>query len=76
MNKAFKEQVTKCMKNTFGAIIQPHISKILSKKQKKTVSIINVLQDKKNPKNVFKVLSCVIYTIINNYVCIDYLVSE
>ena len=29
-----------------------------------------------NPKNVFKVLSCVIYTIIINYVCIDYLASE
>ena len=25
----------------------------------------------KNPKKYFKVLSCVIYTIINNYVCID-----
>ena len=31
---------------------------------------------KKNPKKIFIVLSCVIYTIINNYVCIDYLGSE
>ena len=30
-NKAFKEQVTKCMKNTLGAMTQEHISKILSK---------------------------------------------
>ena len=27
-------------------------------------------------KKKFKVLSCVIYTIIKNYVCIDYLGSE
>ena len=36
----------------------------------------NVLWDKKNPKKVFKVLSCVIYKIIRNYVYIDYLASE
>ena len=46
INKSFKEQVNKCMENTFGAITQPHISKILSKKYK-SVSIINVLWDKK-----------------------------
>ena len=32
------------MKTTFGAITQPHIIKIL---EKKSVRIINVLQDKK-----------------------------
>ena len=29
-----------------------------------------------NPKKAFRVLSCVIYTIIGNYVCIDYLACE
>ena len=43
MNKSFKNQVTKCMKSTFGAITQPHISKILSKIKYKSVSIINAL---------------------------------
>ena len=28
IKKSFKEQVTKCMKTKFGAITQPHISKI------------------------------------------------
>ena len=42
INKAFKEQVTKFIKTTFVAITQPHISKILLKKNK-SVSIINVL---------------------------------
>ena len=29
-----------------------------------------------NPRKMFKVLSCVIYTIIDRYVCIDYLCTE
>ena len=29
-----------------------------------------------NTRKMFKVLSCVIYTIIDRYVCIDYLVTE
>ena len=35
INKSFKEQVTKCMTTTFGAITQPRISKILEKQIKK-----------------------------------------
>ena len=31
INKDYKEQVTKYMKNTFGSITQQYISKILSK---------------------------------------------
>ena len=45
-NTASKEQVNKFMRTTFGAIIQPHISKILEKKWK-SVNIINVLLDNK-----------------------------
>ena len=41
-NKAFKDQVTKCMKNTFGEMTKQHIGKILSKKNK-SVSIIYFL---------------------------------
>ena len=29
-----------------------------------------------NPRKMFRVLSCVIYTIIERYVCIDYLCKE
>ena len=32
INISLKEQVTKFMKTTFGAIIKPHISKILEKR--------------------------------------------
>ena len=33
VNKAFKEQVTKCMETTFGVMTQQNIIKILFKKQ-------------------------------------------
>ena len=29
--------------------------------------------NKEKPKKVYKVLSCVVYSLIENYVCIDYL---
>ena len=32
--------------------------------------------EKTNPIKVFRVLSCVIYTVIDKYVCIDYLGTE
>ena len=76
INKAFKEQVTKCMKTTFGAITKPHIITILSKNITKVLVLLMFYETRKNPKKVFKVLSCVIYIIIINYVCIDYLASE
>ena len=34
------------------------------------------MKPERNPKKMFKVLSCVIYKIIRNYVCIDYLGSD
>ena len=76
INKVFKEQVTKCMKTTFGEIAQSHISIILAKKNTRVLALLMFYETRKNPKKVFKVLSYVIYTIIRNYVCIDYLASE
>ena len=74
-SKALKKQVTKCMKTAFGAIIQQHISKILSKNNTRVFALFMFYETRKKIKN-FKVLSCVIYTIISNYVCIDYLGSK
>ena len=71
INKSFKEQVTKCMKTKFSAITQPHISL-----KKIVLALLIFYETRKNPKKVFKVLSCVLYKIISNYVCIDYLSSE
>ena len=76
MKKSLKEQVTNYTKTTFGAITQPHISKILAKENTRVLALLMFYETRKNPRKVFKVLSCVIYTIINNYVCIDYLASD
>ena len=77
INKAFKEQVTKCMKTAFGAIIQQHISKILSKNNTRVFALFMFYETRqKKPKKLFTVLSCVIYKIISNYVKTDYLCYE
>ena len=70
LNKAFKDQVTKCMKTTFVEMTQPRISKALFKKSTRVLALLMFHETRKNPKKVFKVL------IICNYVCIDYLDSE
>ena len=68
--------MTKCIKATFGAITPPHISKILSKTNTRVLKLFMFYEKRKNLKKFFKVLSCIIYTIIRNYVCIGYLASE
>ena len=40
------------------------------------LALLIFYETRKCPKKFFKVLSCVIYTIIRNYVCIDYLGYE
>ena len=62
------------MKATFDAITQPHTSK--KNKKTRVLALLMFYGTRKKHKKVFKVLSCVIYTIIKNYVCIDYLASE
>ena len=76
INRSFKEQLNKCMKNTFVAMTQQHISKILSKINTRVLALFMFYETRQKNKENFKVFSCVIYTIINNYVYIDYLGSE
>ena len=65
----------KCVYTIFGEITQPFIKTTLStKKEHNCVSINNVYETKvDNPKKYFIVLGCVVYSIIKNYVFIDYL---
>ena len=76
INKAFNEKVTKCMKTKSSAITQPHITIISAKNTTRVLELIMLYETRNNPKKVFKVLSYVIYIIISNYVCIEYLASE
>ena len=77
IKKSFKEQLKICMKTTFVTMTQQHISKILLKPNTRVLSLVMFYEtrQKKSKKNS-KVLSCVMYTIISNYFCIDYLGSE
>ena len=76
VNKAFIEQVNKCMNNIFGKITQPHIRTRLAKNNTRVLALLLFYETRKNPKKAFRVLSSVISTIIINYFCIDYLACE
>ena len=63
------------MFTTFGAITQPFIKIHIVKN--KTRLLASILFYETRAKNIaYRVLSCVIYTIIKNYVCIDYLACQ
>ena len=77
VNEAFRYQVEKCMNTTFGKFTQPFIKATLSKNNTSMLSLIMFHETRGgNSKKYFSVLSCVIYTIIKNYVCIDYLACQ
>ena len=61
------------MNNSFGPITQPYIRSTLEKNTTRVLALLIFYETRNSPKKDFKVLSCVIYTIIRNYVCIDYL---
>ena len=74
--KAFREQWNKYMKTKFFAITQSRIKTILAKKKTRVLALLMFYEARKNHKKYFKVLSCVIYTIISKNVCIEYLYCE
>ena len=76
-NKVFKEKVKACLSNTFGADTNKHINKILLKQSTRVLALVVYYEHGNlNPGKMFKVLSCVIYAIIDRYVCMDYLGTE
>ena len=76
-NKVFKEKVKACLSNSFGSDTNKHINKTLMKRNKRVLAlVVHYELGNINPRKIFKGLSCVIYTIIDRYVCIDYLGTE
>ena len=74
VKKSFIEQVQKCIYTTFGEITQTIVKSTLAKKNKILLALIIFYETRAyNPKKYFRVLSFFIYSIIKNYVCIDYL---
>ena len=77
VNKAFREQVEKCMYTIFVEITQPFIKATSAKNNTSVLALIMFYDTRAdNTKKSFRVLICVIYTIIKNYVCIDYLAFQ
>ena len=66
-----------CLGNTFSADTNKHNNKTLMNIYTRVLALIvfNELGTF-NSRKMFKMLSCVIYTIIDRYVCIDYLGTE
>ena len=76
-NRYFKDQVKVCFKHTFGTDTISHINKTLQKKNTRVLALVIFYESGKTIiRKLFRVLSCLIYTIINKYVCIEYLVYE
>ena len=76
-NKVFRDQVKGCLSNTFGVYNYKHINKTLMKRDKRVLALVVFYEiGNFNPRKIFRVLSCVIYTIIDRYVYIDYLGTE
>ena len=77
VDKSFRYQVEKYMNTRFVELTQSFIKAKLLKKQYNSVSInIFLWYKKRKPRNDFRVLSCVINTIIQIYVCIEYIACQ
>ena len=76
-NKDFKEQVKACLSNTFVTDTNKHINNILLIRNTRVIAlVVHYEHGHLKSRKLLKVLSCVIYTIIDRYVCIDYLCTE
>ena len=68
--------LTKTSENkSFGEITQPFIKATLLKNNTSMLAFI-IFYETIAYNKAYRVLSCVIYTIIKNYVCIDYLACQ
>ena len=65
------------MNTTFVEITQPHIITTLAKNNTRVLALLLFYETRAyNSKKAFRVLSCVVYTIISYYVYVDYLACE
>ena len=77
IHKVFKDQLKSCLNNTFGADTNKQINVILLIPNTRVIAlIVNYEHGSFSTRKLVKVLSCVVYTIIYKYVCIDYLCTE
>ena len=74
INNVFRTQVQKCLGCSFSIKTMKTIRDCLLKNNTSVMALITIYENiGKYIRTVYRVLSCVVYTIIYNYVCIDYL---
>ena len=74
INKMFKTKVEKFLGCSFSIEAMKNIKNCLMKKNTSVMALIFIYENiGVSIEKVFRVLSCVVYNIIDNYVCIDYL---
>ena len=77
IDKMFKTQVEKCLGCSFSIETMQSIKNYLKKKNISVMEIIIIYETVGiSIKHLFRVLSCVFYTLIDNYICIDYLLFQ
>ena len=77
VKKVFIKQVEKCLNATFHETTMENIRDFLKNKNTCVITLIMFYGDNGvKPKQMYRVLSCVLYSIIDNYFCIDYLLCQ
>ena len=73
-DKAFREKVEKFLNSTFNSRTMETFTDFLKNKNTCIMELIMFYGNNGiKPKKLYRSLSCVIFLIINNYVCIDYI---
>ena len=71
INKAFKEKVEINMANSFSGTTMTPVRKVSKKGNNRVLSLLMLYEYIKN--KIFKVLSSIVFYIMENYVCVDYM---
>ena len=72
INKVFREKFEKFLRDTFNLNTMENIRYVMKNKDTCVIALIMFYESKgKKPIKLYRVLSCVLYFIIDNYFCID-----
>ena len=76
-NKVFRDQFEKILKETFNSSAMSGIKKIIGKDNTCVIALVMFYENiTMNPMKVFRVLSCVVYSVIDHYVFVGYLCCQ
>ena len=73
VNKVFRYQVENFLKETFHQSNMTAMKNVMRKKDTCVIALVMFYDTFKNPRKVYRVLSCLLYSFMENYFCIDYI---